>query len=1237
MDLEEFFANEQPPRDHFISVLRYWAEVRADAMAFAFTDGEGNDVTLTYRQLWAEVRGLAGYLQGRCGIRPGDRILLLYPPGLDFVIGLFACHAAGAIAVPAYPPRRNRKASRIRSIVVDADARWALSTRSVVEQLGGNELYEDLLGVQLLGTDDPNRRDASHWRAPKLRHDSLGVLQYTSGSTGSPKGVMLTHENLIANSELILHGFQPHPMVVGMSWLPTYHDMGLVGGVLMPLFIGRPNILMSPMAFLQRPARWLQTISRLGVTISGGPNFAYQLCIDKIDDAELEGIDLSSWQIAFNGAEPVRASTLNTFTSRFEKFGFSHHSHLPCYGMAETTLIVTGGPVLPRPILSRFDAASLDERMVRPAAQNALKPQNALKAQDAQDTQDAPNAQGNHRDGNEPVAPPTHFSSSNENGLTTKGPTTKGLTTKGPPTTRESSRELVGCGRVLPNERIVIVDPDTHQILPSDAIGELWVQSPSVGRGYWQRREETRRTFSAMTADGEGPFLRTGDLGFLYDGQLYVSGRLKDMIIVRGVNRYPQDIEATVERASDVVQAGSVAAFAMSQSGDSAGSTDADDREQLVIVAETIRRRDLDWDEHLQAIRRAVTEEHELPPDAVYLVRNSSVPKTSSGKIQRHACLHAVRDGELKVVAQWIRGEGGQLQGGQTMMKAADSSAGTGDAAATANADPLVLQAIEKHVKAIAGERAGKIEAETNIVLDLGLDSLERLEIARNLERTFGGRFPEQVLDEIETVAQTAVAVERYLPAGARGRAERFLAGEPVGPAAAETASIGTGDHDAIDAGETFGESALPIDGALGVPTRQIKVDPEDDISQFAEYRRLKTTMRQMQLTGVPNPYFTVHEGVVGNTTSIDGHELISFASYNYLGMSGHPEVSAAAAEAIQCYGTSVSASRLVSGEKPIHRELEKRLAEWVGVDDAITMVGGHATNETTIGHLVGPGDLILHDALSHNSIVQGALLSGAKRRPFPHNDYDALDRMLTALRGQYRRVLIVVEGVYSMDGDFADVPRFVDIKRKHRALLMVDEAHSFGTMGQTGHGIAEYFQMDPRDVDVWMGTLSKSGASCGGYIAGSEALIELLRYTAPGFVFSVGMPPSQAAAALAALRVLEREPERVERLRENAHLFLSLCREAGLDTGDSGGTPVVPVITGNSLVALRLSHRLRKDGINVQPILYPAVDESAARLRFFLTSEHTEEQIRHTAARTAVHYHDLCDVPASAPLLETG
>ncbi len=352
MDLQNYFGDQSPPRDHFVSVLEHWAGLRGDQPAFLFTDAESVGQTLTYAELWHEVRALAGYLQSRCRIHSGDRVLLLYPPGLEFVIGFFACHAAGAIAVPAYPPRRNRKASRIRSIVVDADARWALTTQAVVDQLSGEGPYNDLAGVQLLGTDQPSRRNIEAFRRPKFTGDSLGVLQYTSGSTGSPKGVMLTQRNLVANTELILHAFEPSKDVVGMTWLPTYHDMGLIGGVLMPMFIGRMNVMMSPMTFLQRPARWLQGISQHKVTISGGPNFAYQLCVDKIDDEELAGVDLSSLQIAFNGAEPIRASTMDAFTARFEKYGFRRSAFLPCYGMAETTLIVTGGPAETRPVLT---------------------------------------------------------------------------------------------------------------------------------------------------------------------------------------------------------------------------------------------------------------------------------------------------------------------------------------------------------------------------------------------------------------------------------------------------------------------------------------------------------------------------------------------------------------------------------------------------------------------------------------------------------------------------------------------------------------------------------------------------------------------------------------------------------------------------------------------------------------------------------------------------------------------
>lgn len=364
---------------------------------------------------------------------------------------------------------------------------------------------------------------------------------------------------------------------------------------------------------------------------------------------------------------------------------------------------------------------------------------------------------------------------------------------------------------------------------------------------------------------------------------------------------------------------------------------------------------------------------------------------------------------------------------------------------------------------------------------------------------------------------------------------------------------------------------------------------------------------------GIGNPFFKQHEGIAGATTRIGDREYINYASYNYLALAGHPEVSAAAKAAIDRYGTSVSASRIVSGERPVHRHLEQAIAKAYDVDDAIALVSGHATNVTAIGHLFGPADLIVHDELIHNSVLQGITLSGAKRLPFAHNDIAALDAMLGEQRRHVERVLIVVEGIYSMDGDYPDLPRLIELKQKHKTFLMVDDAHSFGVMGKTGLGIREHFGVAGKDVDIWMGTLSKALAGCGGYIAGETVLVEQLKFLAPGFLYSVGISPALAAASLAALQCLQREPQRVADLQERGKFFLELAKAADINTGASTGLAVISVITGSSIKAARLSAALFERGINVMPILYPAVPEKSARLRFFMSCEHSETQIRQT------------------------
>jgi 8-amino-7-oxononanoate synthase len=387
------------------------------------------------------------------------------------------------------------------------------------------------------------------------------------------------------------------------------------------------------------------------------------------------------------------------------------------------------------------------------------------------------------------------------------------------------------------------------------------------------------------------------------------------------------------------------------------------------------------------------------------------------------------------------------------------------------------------------------------------------------------------------------------------------------------------------------------------------------DFASLPNHKQLRMMKAAADLSGIANPFFHVHEGRAGATTLCGNRTLLNFASYNYLGLNGHPEVSAAAKAAIDRYGTTVSASRLVAGERPIHAQLEAALAKLHGTEDALVFVSGHATNVSTIGHLMGPKDLIVADAFSHNSIVEGARLSGANRIMFPHNDLDALDDLLTKNRSRHERTLIAVEGLYSMDGDMPDLKRLIAMKRRHDAWLLVDEAHSAGVLGRHGRGIAEEQGIDPNEVEIWMGTLSKSFAAAGGYIAGSRPLIEILKAGAPGFVFSVGFAPALAGAAMKSIELLEREPWRVAKLRANARLFLEIAREAGLDTGTAIDASVIPVIVGDSTSAVMLANRLYERGVNVLPIIFPAVPEKQARLRFFITAEHTEEQIRETLA----------------------
>jgi len=572
----------------------------------------------------------------------------------------------------------------------------------------------------------------------------------------------------------------------------------------------------------------------------------------------------------------------------------------------------------------------------------------------------------------------------------------------------------------------------------------------------------------------------------------------------------------------------------------------------------------------LPEVRRCA-EHYDLRVHAVTLIKTGGMPKTSSGKIQRHACRTSFLNGGLAVVGAWT----------EKALESEIHQNGGGGVAKTESAPPRNYPTAETIQAWLIGNLAERLKVSPEDLrtdepfASYGLDSVAAVSLSSEMEDWLGRRLSPNLLWDHPTIASLSEHLAK-------------------GP----------------DAAENLEE----------IPAELYNFE------LFPEYLNLQQLKGAVELGG-GSPYFKVNEHITPNTTTIAGQECINFSAYNYLGMSGDPEVSKAAKQAIDEYGTSVSASRVASGERPFHRELEIELAEMVGTKDCIVYIGGHTANVTTIGSLCGSNDLILYDAFSHDSVHQGCILSGARSLPFAHNDWQALDDLLTEQRRRYKRVLIVIEGVYSMDGDIPDLPRFIEIKQRHKALLMIDEAHSIGVLGAHGRGLGEHFGVNPADVDLWMGTLSKSFASCGGYIAGSRAVVEYLKYFASGFVYSVGISPPNAAAALAAIRVLKAEPQRVAMLHDRASLFLRLARERGLNNGTSKDSPVVPVIVGDSFQCILLSKNLLDRGINVQPIIYPAVEDQAARLRFFINCTHTEEQIRFAVDTVANEFAKIKDM----------
>lgn len=653
-----------------VELLQYWATRRPDACAYTFLSDDERETTLTYGELDADARRIAGYLQHHA--EQGDRALLLLPPGLEFIQAFFGCLYAGVLPAPTCYPKANRPMPRLTSIAADTRPAVLLANVETLAQMPPAE--SSWANVHRAAIDAIGTEWTARWHRPTLSPDDVAFLQYTSGSTSEPKGVMVSHGNLLTNLEAIRRGFKMEVDEIGAAdsrgvfWLPAYHDMGLIGGILTPLYVGGHSYLMSPRLFLQRPLRWLSAISRTRSNISGAPNFAYDLCVEKTTPEQRAELDLSCWKVAFCGAEPIRPQTLESFATAFAPSGFRDTSFYPCYGLAESTLLVAGNTGPGKPVIQEIHRDAL-------AGHKGPRPQVDLDAEGA-------------------------------------------------------TQRLVGCGQPAFGQQVAIVDPETRLAVAPGQVGEIWVSGPSNAMGYWGRPVETEHTFAARLADtGEGPFLRTGDLGFFAHGQLHITGRMKDMIIIRGRNHYPQDIEWCVSQSHEALRPDAGAAFAIETTGG----------ESFVVVHEVLRtHRDADMNEIARAVRRVLVEEQEIDPWAIVLLRPGGLPITTSGKVQRSLCKQQYLGGELKVLHEWIN-PAQRLKANAKTADAADRPAPgrKHNFPSLAGGYDRVRERVEAWLMNWLVERAGVPREEISRdkpFAEYGLDSLTAVELSHDLE-----------------------------------------------------------------------------------------------------------------------------------------------------------------------------------------------------------------------------------------------------------------------------------------------------------------------------------------------------------------------------------------------------------------------------------------------------------------------------------------------------------------------
>jgi 7-keto-8-aminopelargonate synthetase-like enzyme/acyl-CoA synthetase (AMP-forming)/AMP-acid ligase II/GNAT superfamily N-acetyltransferase/acyl carrier protein len=1081
-------------------------------IALTYLHDDGSEVAVTYADVVARARDVAHHL--RSVAAPRSIACLAYPHSLDFIWAFLGCLYAGIVAVPCAPPtrRRKRRFERLESIIHHARPKLILTNSSIL-----SESFASLsrsVGGRVVVTDTVPR-DVGEFSAYEPNPSEMAFVQYTSGSTGNPKGVMVSHRNLIDNETAIREAFQHDRDSTMVSWLPMFHDMGLVGGILQPLFVGFPSVLLSPGSFLASPYRWLEAVTRYRGTTTGAPNFAYDLCSNAITENQKESLDLSSLKIAYNGSEPVRAATIDRFSAEFGRCGFQKQTFFPCYGMAECTLFVSGGP-----------AQRAARRLrVRRAALEAGRIESEVSTED-------------------------------------------------------ETVELVSSGQLASGTEAVIVDRQTLRRSEGNAVGEIWIRGGGVAGGYYRNAEATQQVFGAILEGNGAGFLRTGDLGFLSDrNEIFVTGRLKDLIVIAGRNIYPHDVEQCAANALQLTPRFRCAAVSVEGGGTEQISivVEANTPLRRMASAAAQRQAPAQIDEQAATVRQAILADFGVLIDHVAFVKTGRLPQTTSGKVRRSACQELLNSAHPDVlfVSSWRGPLESSISSDATWTRLRQMLAGILAPAQRAALDPM-------------GDESKSLTLE-----QLGVDSLASVSFAAEIERQFHIRLDAPHGLRNSTLNQLVRRIDHDL------------------------------ERSAVAAVSQRESIKLPQSSACGVDSRMTSLtdfadrQSRDMLAKTAEFRHW---LEDAEARGFKRYLMPVIEQSHGRAVVEGAHhegerEVILFASADYLGLAHEPRVKRAAADAILAHGCNVASVPLIAGSMPVHKTLERELSTLLSTESCVLFPTGHSANMATIAALCSPHDTVVVDNRVHYSILEGARLAHCQWTTFLHNSPESLRDVLSTVRAtnDSRGVLVVLEGVYGIDGDLANLAPLTAVAREFEARVMLDDAHGIGVLGPHGEGTAAQLGYH-QDADIIMGSLSKALGSFGGFIAASQDTVDYLRFFAKAISFAVGLPGSLAAAALESLAIMREAPERMEQLRRKSNLFRDAMIHEGFTECAASESTIMSMIIGDETLLRDVVRDLFEQGIWAEGLPFPAVARGQERIRFRVRSDHEEDDLRRAA-----------------------